>query len=450
MPKTLLDLTDELIQLVAFYVHTDNFIPLPSFHPHHFNWASEIDSNVQKDYMNLRLTCRRVRDLCLPKGLHVVLKNWKKLVEWTMKAPDSILTGVRRVEIDIQFQPNLRISYAWPVIVHFLGLLTDLEELILVRTPLCTHSPTSIRQATGERLSELRTPSHDFLGRLMSFAISDRCPSCALPHINLLLPSMPSIKFVKTAGWSLPEKGINLWLNRHASSGGMVHVTTLFWKLRSLVFPYLDSGNYLLRLKELLPELEIVVLSINDFKSDNGVHFRAGPGPTDNETWRLGFELFEDFRSDFVTFRSRALEDDWPCLLGLLKSLGNLPNLKTMDLLATFSIKDRRPHLEGFTRKRKWSERGASPTTFQKFTQHYEDKLRSAICVAAMPFLEHIPSLQTGYFWEPYGLIDVQGEMDVTEWYRWEYHRVTEDDGTCSVEVVTTPERLSSEFMTTS
>ncbi|WWD03699.1 hypothetical protein V865_001755 [Kwoniella europaea PYCC6329] len=64
MPLTLLHLSDEIIRNIAYYVHLDNAIPIPSFNPHWANFKDEIDPANQKDYIAFRSSCKRIRELC--------------------------------------------------------------------------------------------------------------------------------------------------------------------------------------------------------------------------------------------------------------------------------------------------------------------------------------------------------------------------------------------------
>ncbi|WWD03697.1 hypothetical protein V865_001753 [Kwoniella europaea PYCC6329] len=180
-------------------------------------------------------------------------------------------------------------------------------------------------------------------------------------------------------------------------------------------------------------------MSRYDVEDVNGCHIRAQP-MTDWE-WGLEYECSEGLNYNVINFVTDDYEDHWDYLVRFLKKL------KTLDIVMIFTIKDRRPSPDEYSKEIRCSDLHNGPNKAHQKIQEYESKLRSAMSKAAIPFLEHIPSLETGYFWEPYGPLKPTGWMDIEEWYRWEYRRVIHNDGSWGVEMMPTPQHLSSDFI---
>ncbi|WWC64526.1 uncharacterized protein I303_107136 [Kwoniella dejecticola CBS 10117] len=196
MPKTLFDLSDELIQRIAFFVHDDHEVPLPSFNPHWANFASEIDPSVQQDYLNLRLVSRRLRSICPLQNLHVKMITWQRFMQWSLHCPRNVRSAVTRLVFNLPYE-SMRIYqrysspqpyHAWTTIANFLHSLRNLRELEIIDSPLCTHY---------HRL----TPDWDEISRsihpvqslsLTSLSCEMACKRCAknLPLLFLQLPPL--------------------------------------------------------------------------------------------------------------------------------------------------------------------------------------------------------------------------------------------------------------------
>ncbi|WWC94933.1 hypothetical protein V866_001785 [Kwoniella sp. B9012] len=399
MPKSLLDLTDELLQHVAFYLHTDNFIPLLSFHPHHFNWASEINPGIQKDYMRFRSTCRRVNELCPPKGLHVVLKKWDRLVDWTVKAPDSVLAGVRRLVLDVPPKVSMSLHTAWRILTRSLELLTNLEELTLLQTPLCPHKHKVAPHYGRLSLNEVPIYTRDFLPRLKSFSISVRCDYCHEKLEHMFIAAIPLISTLKTSGFFLVEGADTEWSDFHDDT--TMPLKTIYTKVCHIVYIIVEAPDSLEDIGNRFPDLETLVVSRYEVEDVNGCHTRA-QSMTDWE-WGLEYECSEGLNYNIINFVTNGYEDHWDYLVRFLKNLGTLKKLKTLDIVMIFTIKDRRPSPGEYSKEIRCSDIHNGPNKAHQKIQEYESKLRSAMSKAAIPFLEHIPSLETGYFWEPHG-----------------------------------------------
>ncbi|WWC91742.1 uncharacterized protein L201_006689 [Kwoniella dendrophila CBS 6074] len=65
---------------------------------------------------------------------------------------------------------------------------------------------------------------------------------------------------------------------------------------------------------------------------------------------------------------------------------------------------------------------------------------------AAHPILEAIPTLQIGYFWEPCEFWNCINGQAIPSWYRWEWNRVTNKDGSWYVHVCGKPQHFSADF----
>ncbi|KAK6909364.1 hypothetical protein I203_103381 [Kwoniella mangroviensis CBS 8507] len=338
------------------------------------------------------------------KGLHVVLKKWETLVDWTVKTPNSVLAGVRRLTMDIWPENDSNIATKWPTIIHFLGSLTNLEKLNLIRTPLCRH----VRPRRGPTLEELRSPGYMVLSKIRSFAISDHCDDCQDELLYLFLPIMPSVKHLKASG-RFPD-GQLMTNEQELRLSVPNHVTTFFWKMCGLCDLLLDPETRFSSIEVFLPDLSSLMVSHYDFEENNGCHLRARPSTGIEDQWDIEFSYFGGFCPAFVTFVKPSEDGHW------------------FDLIDD-------PDGPVFTNK------------IELDTVSYEAKVHSAMSAGARLFFTHIPSLQTGYFWEPYGEFDSRDYLQLKGCYRWEYRRVTHEDGAWDVEVLATPELLTLEFM---
>ncbi|WWC91741.1 uncharacterized protein L201_006688 [Kwoniella dendrophila CBS 6074] len=436
MPCSLLDLTDELIQDVAFHLHRDNFIPLPSFHPHWSNFASEIDHEVSKDYMNFRSTCRKMRNLCPAKNLHLIIRRWDRLLDWTLKAPPAILKAVRRVEMGISPYKNLSIITAWPTLVHFFSLLPNLEELIIVQAPVCHHQPGSVTQT-----SDLTPSPLNFLPRLLALALRTECEICQTDLYNLLIPSMPVIKYLKITSqlYYSPETH-SLWSERNGNRP--VSITHLYDKTLNLfASPVADSQIQMF--PDQVPFLETLIIHCSTYphKTDPMHHMRARQCPNNGDHWNSDYRVSEQFDAPFALFED-IISLDESQFREWMTYFNRFEKLKVLDWSCCFTIEKLRPRNFGFNRDCKaWSKDITSDRV-----EDYEVELRSAMRHAATRIFKAIPTLQVGYFWEPDGFAEYDAASDIAEWYRWEWKRIVEGDGSWDVEISRIPQHFDAEF----
>ncbi|WWC91758.1 uncharacterized protein L201_006705 [Kwoniella dendrophila CBS 6074] len=236
MKISLLALSDETIKEISYWVNHDNHVPIPSFNPHWANFPMSINSSKNQDQLHLRATCRRIRQLCPLKNLTLVIRDWRKTRKWIFNLEGtkdpitiSILKAVRRLVIDCDSKESLAslstipmpiitttnayVKSVWIALTQFLSICTGLEELFILKTPLCVHG-----QLDSEP-RKLRMPIFDFLPQLKSIAFEMQCKECSNYLPRMFIPAAPKIAHLKTTkGFkiftSMPRLA-KLWSRRH-------------------------------------------------------------------------------------------------------------------------------------------------------------------------------------------------------------------------------------------
>ncbi|WWC91744.1 uncharacterized protein L201_006691 [Kwoniella dendrophila CBS 6074] len=197
MSRTLLSLSDDIIHRIGYFLHQDNFIPLPSFHPHWANFASDINPKVATDYLAFSNTCKRVKKICPLKGLHIKLSKWSKLLKWIAYSPDQVRKGVHRIHLDISPRPGKSIISTWITLSTFFRIFPFLEELILIDTPLCRHYNSTTKLAD---IHILGAPMA--LTNLKSLAVDVNCRVCAETLPLFLIKEIEALQHLKAVDCS--------------------------------------------------------------------------------------------------------------------------------------------------------------------------------------------------------------------------------------------------------
>ncbi|WVR00138.1 hypothetical protein IAU59_007280 [Kwoniella sp. CBS 9459] len=199
MPAQLLDLSRELLRHIGSFLHDDYELSMPSFSPHWANFESEIDKDVVKHYLRFREVCSKIASACPLQGLHLTVNSCSCLLKWLL-APESVLRGVRRMEIDIQHPPGREAWELWITLQSFLRHYPNLQELVIVNTPMCRHFTSQITLDLLFPMAEPHLPSLESL----SFQVECRLCSEQLP--KLFIPGAPNLRHLNLC--QVDEKGL--------------------------------------------------------------------------------------------------------------------------------------------------------------------------------------------------------------------------------------------------
>ncbi|WWC64525.1 uncharacterized protein I303_107135 [Kwoniella dejecticola CBS 10117] len=460
VPTQLLDLSDDIIDRIAYFVHRDYDVPLPSFNPHWANFVTELDRGLATDYLALRSTCTRIRGICGLKGLHLFLRSWQRVLEWMADAPDSVVKGIRRLSLDIEWKywpPELKkldenaeidttnghgiypLIPTWSTITTLLSRFTSLEELYLSHSPLCQHRPKFTMT------SQLKCPPLDFLPQLKSLAFEIRCSRCSVEIPSLFIPACTTLQHIKMVmithneGW---DKLFDSWQRRHPE---------LKLALKTLVLN-LDSEASINDELKRISKWGMGLKELHMIKVDRGGlepgFFLGGKqvestGSSFEQKW-----VFKHFEQEWIT----GLSDDdsngegweenkaWTEFLG---ALSKYHNLETFDCVIN-------PHIDqGWPRnviphdEQKASEYNAYQKGMRTSLERYkttQPKLSSAMAAAARAMVETVPTLKNGYFWQyPYDWNSEPAHI----WRRWSWQR----GGFGGIKVEPVVELFASEWM---
>ncbi|WVW86220.1 hypothetical protein I302_108262 [Kwoniella bestiolae CBS 10118] len=221
MPPGLLSLSDDILHRIGYYLHQDNFIPLPSFHPHYANYASDIDPEVIADYLALRSTCSRMRSVLELKGIHVRLAKWSKLIKWITDGPDTVKRGVRRMSINISPKSGQSLIPTWLTLAGFFESLFSLDELVIINTPLCR---PRFHASSGSCLPNY---PHPILSNLTSLAVDTNCQACAKDLSVLITKYTSKLRHIKT----IDSPNLPVILQAISTTSSLASVRTLYIKL---------------------------------------------------------------------------------------------------------------------------------------------------------------------------------------------------------------------------
>ncbi|WWC64516.1 uncharacterized protein I303_107126 [Kwoniella dejecticola CBS 10117] len=199
MPASLLGLYDHIIRQIAENLHNDDQINIPSFGPYWANFRSDINPDVHRDYAALRSTCRRMKDLCTLRDLHVRIKS-KADLERLHNAPQQVLGSIKRMSVKIPHTPlpypinsetilnqvREAENQTFCSLVQLLYRLPQLEELIIEDLQVC-HC----------HIHHLSLPPHDFPVKLKSIAFEIGCKDCATHLERAIIPFVREIRYLK-------------------------------------------------------------------------------------------------------------------------------------------------------------------------------------------------------------------------------------------------------------
>ncbi|WWC91746.1 uncharacterized protein L201_006693 [Kwoniella dendrophila CBS 6074] len=491
MPTTFLDLSDDIIDRISYFVHRDYDVPIPSFNPHWANFVTELDRGLATDYLALRATCKRIRDICQLKGLHLFLRSWQRVLEWMADAPDSVVKGIRRLELDIEaryWPPELKklddnalisdiygygkypLIPTWSTITSLLSRFESLEELYLGHSPLCQH------KSNYTTTNQLKPPSINFLPQLKSISFEIQCKFCSYEIPKLIIPCCPSLKHLKMTNLSDSENEtpqdnddfgedfksvIDLWLDNHNFAGGVDNDKERKCNLETLVMKIWEDSTITKKLKLIssqCPNLKKLHLIKTDRHELTPGFFLGGQYSKhqDRNTVSKDDWIFKHFGNEWIT----GLYDDirniksWPedkTWDDFLEALGKFQKLESFDFIIN-------PHIDIDWPSNVIPHEEEKASDYDKYQNRMKNnlekygitnpRLAESMKSAVRIMLQKTPTLKNGYFWQfPYDWNNEPAHI----WRRWSWFVIPSNVNTkgkeFTIKIDPLPQLFASEWM---
>ncbi|WVF72947.1 hypothetical protein IAT40_007765 [Kwoniella sp. CBS 6097] len=438
MPTRFLDLSDELIRHIGFFLHDDNAIPMPSFSPHWANFNSAINKDVAKHYLKFREVCPRIAIACPLQGLHLVLKDWKHLLKW-LNVPESVLRGIRRVCVIIERPSGRNIHALWTTLQNFLWRLPNLQELKIYKTPMCRHS----EGVTTLELLPITT--NTYLPKLESLSFELTCKCCSEQLPKLFIPGAPKLRHLKLCQpvgiRAIPYITDHL-LHPATHSHG---IQTLYIKIGKDLNTFLDTLDDIARRCSDLKDLTLSTYDGCDLSSaltacvlrDTSSRFAIDTKLSAEEKVDMEARKWK-FVSAFSCERTLTEIDGIWLNLGavrfqetLLTCLSSMSTLESIDISLTVedeSLPFMRPTIavcRPFHEYRRDRER----------IESYETQYTEAVEIVAQTLIDHTPSLRRVTCWEA-------SDAGYHTFLRWEWEAIGQRHGERQVILKTESELL--------
>ncbi|WVQ81682.1 hypothetical protein IAT38_003807 [Cryptococcus sp. DSM 104549] len=276
----------------------------------------------------------------------------------------------------------------------------------------------------------------NLLPRLSALSVQCTCADCGPVFTVLFAITAPNIQHLKFRYWyedtplptsPSPDQNYSAlrliaskWEDRH---GGCIPLRTLYLKDAPLSFPA-DVGRELTYLTHLHQTQHTDSLDMFPMlraqKSGTQIH------------WSFTEE------SDMVTSPGGVLS--------IFSALSSLPRLSSMDLTIRLLLPDE-DNLYAAQRddtRSIYQQRSSYDSLLYQAAQRYHTTVRMPLIAdAAQYFMDRIPSLRSGAFWESIGGIGSGQGM----WHRWSWSVQLRPDGRLVPVVCETPELVSEAFM---
>ncbi|KAK6909358.1 hypothetical protein I204_01352 [Kwoniella mangroviensis CBS 8886] len=199
----LLDLNDEIIALIGYHLNGDSSLAITSYRPLWENTKNEIGSDRSRDLRNFRTACRRIRDVCKLRNLHVIIRELKSTVPRNGK-PRGIRgyemldkDAISRVCILLYgYLPDQK--YASSVYDEMNAIshsLPNLKELVVDRVAKCHHQEEKVEDKKS--ISGILSKYEGLFPNMVSLSIGISCADCAndlLLHIELRSPHLRHLR----------------------------------------------------------------------------------------------------------------------------------------------------------------------------------------------------------------------------------------------------------------
>ncbi|WWC91756.1 uncharacterized protein L201_006703 [Kwoniella dendrophila CBS 6074] len=450
MCATFLDLTDDIIRDIGSLLHEDKQPFHPSFKPHWNQAGSGIHPIMQKSYINFSSTCTRIRSLCLFARINVKITKDIDIFRWVYGAPTWVANSVRRLDIDIPPPTINRVktkagssNAEW----HFLTLmsllrrLTNLEELILGRLPIC-------QGESHQFLNLINITNKHLLSNLKSLSFESPCSICSelLPKVIIPIFNHKKLDHLKLPGLQEYLKEKPSFLTQLALKNPS---TSLNLKTLSIKSEFFDDdihpASTLVCVSHHFPKLENLYMSAHD---DDGIFQSSYTvfGYTKsliNPQWN--FILKSDGTYD--EFPELDPVDTWEqdhSMDIFLNSLTTFKNLKFLECNMAIKLGDQ-PYINPTNQFQKKMLAQANVNSASAPAIHSSDShLKSAMIAVAELLIAHIPTLESGTIWEHF-----QNQLDTSQEYshRWTWQSRSSSTGTSEIIFPPCPEWLDRKYM---
>ncbi|WWC94936.1 hypothetical protein V866_001788 [Kwoniella sp. B9012] len=470
MPTAILDLSDEVLQLISQHVTQDNFLPIPSFAPHwKLTTNSQIASETSRDVRAFSATCRRIRNACSLKGLHVVLGKTNDTIsdrQCDRKLSDRMRKATSRICVDVPISSESDFQ-TWSDCARHLERFDNMEEMIIKNGPTCHHIPNNLTHIpVTQGFSRYMQPwsTQSSFDRLTSLSIEVDCPDCSFGLPAFLLPSFPNLKHLKfylappsdSTSWDPLKDFRSLFKGCNTSDkGSALEMKTLY-----LRYPWSSRGNIWKNWGKVIKESFSLFQHLRDFQITTfndkreltfGTYLICSRDETqkrnvDDKGGDKGKGKGEEWKFEVMNLEDGDWRNSWS-LEQMMSYLSPPPSLKLFDPIIVIQPGESRPHHLAINKGTN-SQRSVyhdthsyEETRYESLLQKYESLLKSQMTAAAEKLIELVPSLQEGAFWE-------RGtEISYDDWYRWTWAKVVDDHGEVRVQVVDKPFVLSKKSM---
>ncbi|KAK6909360.1 hypothetical protein I203_103377 [Kwoniella mangroviensis CBS 8507] len=417
MKTGLLNLSDDTLQYIGSLIHGDTDIPLPSFHPHTLNFATEIDPVVHKDYMSFRATCKR-------------------LFEHNNDAPQSVREGIRRLHIDIFRSSTGNDSLVvWQTFSTFLMSLKSLEEIVIKQSHLC-----AFRHAHSDFIG--RHPDFRFKHQVQAMAFEMNCSKCAksLPK-SLASGSKPlrTLKLAHLQGVNQDETLIKELSNRDVYFSHCLR--TLYVKIDGDT----DGIASLEKIAEDLPYLQTLALSSFSHVHDllGLFHLFAHTNSLSDLSWafKLCCDESYDHLMDPESIQSFPVDPRWS---SFLETFAKFKHLRSLDLTINVIICNK-PLSDAHQNRNLKRSTVEAQNLARRGQPSRNDFLLSAMKAAAVLMVKHVPTLESDYLWSHH-FDRVYSEHDDRS-YRYFWKRESSEDGNWDITISDTMECFHDDAM---
>ncbi|WWD03711.1 hypothetical protein V865_001767 [Kwoniella europaea PYCC6329] len=433
MPPHLLDLTDEVLQRIAYFTNRDSIIPLPSYGPHWQNFRGDIRSSSAKDLLAFRSTCKRIRDICELENIHLYIQDWMKCRYWLNTSSLEVEKAVSRLRYHPQSSGSDILS-AWTSFSTLLHNFSSLKELLMDESFSCSHTYYDYDSSQLEKSPRL--PRYPILTNLKSLSISIDCPACSIIIPHMILPAAKQLEHLKvrlvapeeytsdTVDYSPSEsfkKIIDTWCKDDGSGSRRNQLKTLYLKYPPLRSDRIKSGwtGTIKEAVKSLPHLEDF-RSTQYYKNEDmlaaGITVRGRKNEKGDWYFRVKKPVVDAGQDEYQSFEDVVKEicpESTPTHLKYLDLiiLIELDDIRLMNRVATLT-QTRRSWLKGRPNKDL-----VAIKEDQAEQAEYEVNFRHAAAAIATTLLKYFPTLGGGALWER------GSETNELDWLQWNWTR---------------------------
>ncbi|WWC72068.1 uncharacterized protein I206_106028 [Kwoniella pini CBS 10737] len=464
MSTSLLDLSNEILQLIGRYVNQDLAIPLPSYGPHWIPRQNLIKPSTSRDISAYRATCRRIRDSCRLEGVHVVVMPSNGLT-WDSEISEDMKKAVSRVSFAEGSYPN-RFSKItpWLSFIDSMSQLPRLEEMeILGGRPCASHALGMgiYNPQSGDTIESLKrnlnklqiSKSVNGLTNLSSLNIATEqiCQSCSIFLIQNLIPLLPNLKYLKIL-LDIPhnreiwdpvkifKEPFNKWKEIYEKDYIPLEKIYIQYPYSGKREVWKNWGKVIKICFKLFPKLkEFHITTFNKIRQELnfGTYLICSKMIVNNKslssTQPLKGGHLKRWKFEVMNMEDGDWRDSWT-FEKMINYLQPPPTIRLFDPVIVIQPGESRPYQ--LPQNSDQSTNSYDSSRYNGLLMKYENLLIEQITAAAEEMIELVPSLEEGAFWER----GIENSYD--DWYRWTWKKVI-INGVITVETSKKPFILS-------